>query len=108
VPSHHLHAYGQTYAIDLVHDPADGRRPGLAWWPWPGGPATGWPLAACGNSGNSSEPHLHFQLQDHPSVLLAAGLPLRFASYQVGAPTRPASPTTSSRSPLPAEAPDEG
>ena len=30
VPSHHLHAYGQTYAIDLVHDPAGGRRPGLA------------------------------------------------------------------------------
>jgi hypothetical protein len=29
VPSHHLHAYGQTYAIDLVNDPADGRRPGL-------------------------------------------------------------------------------
>jgi hypothetical protein len=33
VPSHHLHAYGQTYAIDLVHDPAGDRRPGLAWWP---------------------------------------------------------------------------
>src|SRR5512133_2519199 len=33
VPSHHLHAYGQTYAIDLVHEPADRRRPGLAWWP---------------------------------------------------------------------------
>ncbi len=170
VPSHGLRAYGQTYAIDLVHDP-DGRRPGLAWWPlvrrpddFPGfgrpvlapadatvvrahdrerdhrsrtcppamlylvlegtvrellGPgrilgnrvvldlgggvyaalahlrrgsvlvrpgdrvAAGQPLAACGNSGNSTEPHLHFQLQDHPSVLLAAGLPLRFARYQV-------------------------
>ena len=35
-------------------------------------------LAECGNSGNSSEPHLHFQLMDHPSVLLAAGLPMRF------------------------------
>src|SRR5215213_4812076 len=33
VPSHHLHAYGQTYAIDLVHDPAGRPRPGLAWWP---------------------------------------------------------------------------
>ena len=133
VPSHHLHAYGQTYAIDLVHDPADGRRPGLAWWPLARRPddfpgfgrpvlapadatvvrahdlerdhwsrtsppamlylsvlvrpgdrvAVGQPLAACGNSGNSTEPHLHFQLQDHPSVLLAAGLPLRFARYQV-------------------------
>jgi murein DD-endopeptidase MepM/ murein hydrolase activator NlpD len=35
-------------------------------------------LAGCGNSGNSSEPHLHFQLMDHPNVLLAAGLPFRF------------------------------
>ena len=172
VPSHHLHAYGQTYAIDLVHDPAGRPRPGLAWWPlarrpddFPGfgrpvlapadatvvrahdaerdhwsrtsplamlylvaegmvrellGPgrilgnhvvldlgggvyaalahlrrgsvrvrpgdrvAAGQPLAECGNSGNSSEPHLHFQLMDHPSVLLAAGLPLRFARYRVG------------------------
>jgi len=172
VPSHHLHAYGQTYAIDLVHDPADRPRPRLAWWPLARRPddfprfgrpvlapaaatvvrahdrerdhwsrtsplallylvaegmvrellgpgrilgnhvvldlgggvyaalahlrrgsvrirpgdrvAAGQPLAACGNSGNSSEPHLHFQLMDHPSVLLAAGLPLRFASYRVG------------------------
>jgi Peptidase family M23 len=172
VPSHRLHAYGQTYAIDLVHDPADRPRPELAWWPlarrpedFPGfgrpvlapadatvvrthdrerdhwsrtsppamlylvaegmvrellGPgrilgnhvvldlgggvyaalahlrrgsvrvrpgdrvAAGQPLAECGNSGNSSEPHLHFQLMDHPSVLLAAGLPLRFARYRVG------------------------
>lgn len=176
VPSHHLHAYGQTYAIDLVHDPAGGWRPGLAWWPlarrpgdFPGfgqpvlapaaatvvrahdaerdhwsrnsvpgllylvaegtvrellGPgrilgnhvvldlgagvyallahlrrgsvrvrpgdrvATGQQLAECGNSGNSSEPHLHFQLMDHPSVLLAAGLPLRFERYQVAGAAR--------------------
>ena len=176
VPSHQLHAYGQTYAIDLVHDPADGGRPGLAWWPparrpedFPGfgrpvlapadatvvrahdgerdhwsrtsplamlyvvlegmvrellGPgrilgnhvvldlgggvyaalahlrrgsvlvrpgdrvAAGQQLAACGNSGNTTEPHLHFQLMDHPSVLLAAGLPLRFAHYQVAGADR--------------------
>ena len=39
-------------------------------------------LAACGNSGNSTEPHLHFQLMDHPSPGLASGLPFEFASYQ--------------------------
>jgi hypothetical protein len=34
VPSHGLHAYGQTYAIDLVHEPTEGGpRPGFGWWP---------------------------------------------------------------------------
>jgi Peptidase family M23 len=33
VPSHGVQTYGQTYAIDLVYDPDDGRRPGFAWWP---------------------------------------------------------------------------
>lgn len=26
-PSHGLHAYGQTYAVDLVHEPTEGSRP---------------------------------------------------------------------------------
>ena len=34
-------------------------------------------LGRCGNSGNSSEPHLHFQLQDGPDPLRARGLPAR-------------------------------
>jgi Peptidase family M23 len=166
VPSHGLHAYGQTYAIDLVHEPADDSRPAFGWWPpvrrptdFPGfgqpllapadgvvvrthgwerdhwsrsswlslpfllvegmvrellGPgrllgnhvvldlgdgvyavlahvrrrslrvakgqrvSAGEPLAQCGNSGNSSEPHVHFQLMDHRNVLVAAGLPFEF------------------------------
>lgn len=166
VPSHGIHAYGQTYAIDLVCEPADGSRPGFGWWPparrpeaFPGfgqpvlapaqgrvvrahgrerdhwsrnsvlgigyliaasavrellGPsrilgnhvvlelddgiyavlahlqrrslrvrpgewvAAGQQLGTCGNSGNSTEPHLHFQLQDRANVLIAAGLPMRF------------------------------
>ena len=45
--------------------------------------AAGQQLVAGGNSGNSTEPHLHFQLMDHPSVLLAAGLPVAFDHYQV-------------------------
>ncbi|MFF9351605.1 M23 family metallopeptidase [Streptomyces sp. NPDC014734] len=32
-------------------------------------------IAECGNSGNSSEPHLHFQLMDGPDVMTARGLP---------------------------------
>ena len=35
-------------------------------------------LGRCGNSGNSSEPHLHFQLMDHPHHSVAAGLPFTF------------------------------
>ncbi|MTE19564.1 peptidoglycan DD-metalloendopeptidase family protein [Streptomyces sp. TRM43335] len=34
----------------------------------------GRPLAECGNSGNSAEPHLHFQLMDGPDVTSARGL----------------------------------
>ncbi len=37
--------------------------------------AAGQPLAECGNSGNSSEPHLHFQLMDGPDIATAHGLP---------------------------------
>lgn len=162
VPSHGVHAWSQTYAVDLVLDPDDRSRPGWSWWPparrpeaFPGfgapvlspvdgevvrvfgrardhwsrtsvpalvylvlesvrelaGPpgvvgnhvvvrrddavcvlladlrrgsiavrvgdrvSVGQPLAECGNSGNSSEPHLHLQAMDRPSPWTAAGLP---------------------------------
>ena len=35
-------------------------------------------LAACGNSGNSSEPHVHFHLMDGRHAFSAAGLPFSF------------------------------
>ena len=35
-----------------------------------------------GNSGNSSEPHLHFQVQDSPHFLFSASLPVRFSGYR--------------------------
>ena len=40
-------------------------------------------LAACGNSGNSSEPHLHFQLMDSQRIAFAAGLPFAFAGSDI-------------------------
>ena len=39
-------------------------------------------LALCGNSGNSSEPHLHFQLMDHHRQSIAAGLPFEFTATE--------------------------
>ena len=35
-------------------------------------------IAKCGNSGNTSEPHIHFQLQTGKSFFLSAGLPIIF------------------------------
>lgn len=35
-------------------------------------------IGQCGHSGHSSEPHLHFHLQDTPSLFSSMGLPIRF------------------------------
>jgi hypothetical protein len=39
----------------------------------------GEPIARAGNSGNTTEPHLHFQLMDHPKPMYAAGLPFELS-----------------------------
>jgi hypothetical protein len=41
----------------------------------------GQPLGLCGNSGNSSEPHLHVHLQTTPNFGAGKGLPLQFQHY---------------------------
>lgn len=41
-------------------------------------------LARCGNSGNSSEPHVHFQLMDGPDLYTAEGVP--FSWRGIGVP----------------------
>jgi hypothetical protein len=40
-------------------------------------------VGACGNSGFSTEPHLHYQLQDHPNFWLAAGLVPQFTGLEI-------------------------
>lgn len=44
-------------------------------------------VARCGNSGNTSEPHVHFQLMESPRPLLAAGLPFRFTDVTPPVPS---------------------
>ncbi|GHB05979.1 hypothetical protein GCM10010305_56490 [Streptomyces termitum] len=72
--------------------------------------AAGQLLAACGNSGNSSEPHVHFQLMDAPDPDTASGIP--FTWRGVGVPrggevfTAPP-PPTEDRPPAQAPTPTE-
>ena len=37
-------------------------------------------IGRCGHSGNSSEPHLHFHVQDHRIPYVGAGLPVQFVA----------------------------
>lgn len=39
-------------------------------------------LARCGNSGNSTEPHVHLQANDHPDMRRARAVPIRFRDYR--------------------------
>ncbi|MEI6099695.1 MAG: M23 family metallopeptidase [Alphaproteobacteria bacterium] len=39
-------------------------------------------IGLCGNSGNSSEPHLHFHIQTSPTLGQGEGLPAQFTTYR--------------------------
>ncbi len=43
-------------------------------------------IARCGNSGNTTEPHLHFHVQDRPNFFLGAGVPVRFERLETDHP----------------------
>ncbi|MFE9252064.1 M23 family metallopeptidase [Streptomyces sp. NPDC007088] len=42
-------------------------------------------LGACGNSGNTTEPHVHFQLMDRPGLTAARGLPFTWTGIGIPA-----------------------
>jgi hypothetical protein len=55
-------------------------------------------VGACGNSGNSSEPHLHYHLQDTSRFGHGVGLPAQFREYLAdGAPVQRGEPTRGQR-----------
>jgi hypothetical protein len=39
-------------------------------------------IACCGNSGNTSEPHIHFQVQQSKNFLVSASLPIWFSNFK--------------------------
>ncbi len=48
--------------------------------------ARGEPLAECGNSGNSTQPHVHVQVMDNVDLDLAQGVPVVFTRYRQWGP----------------------
>lgn len=39
-------------------------------------------VAACGNSGNSTQPHVHVQVMDSPDLSVARGIPMAFRRFR--------------------------
>ena len=47
-------------------------------------------IGRCGNSGNSTQPHLHIQAMDSPDLRAAKGIPLRFEEFRQRSPQQSA------------------
>jgi murein DD-endopeptidase MepM/ murein hydrolase activator NlpD len=45
-------------------------------------------VAQCGNSGNSTQPHVHLQVMDSADLAVARGVPVTFAAYREHGPGR--------------------
>ncbi len=43
-------------------------------------------IGECGNSGVSTEPHIHFHLQHHPNFFLSVGMPILFMNFKLQEP----------------------
>lgn len=43
---------------------------------------TGQPVADCGNSGNSTQPHVHLQVMDSPNLSIARDVPMAFRCFR--------------------------
>lgn len=44
--------------------------------------SVGQQVGECGNSGNSTQPHVHVQVMDHPDAAVARGLPMSFRHFR--------------------------
>jgi hypothetical protein len=68
---------GGTAFVALVHLQAGSLRVAIG-----NAVTTGQPVAACGNSGNSTQPHLHIQVMDSPDLSIAQGRPMTFRRFR--------------------------